>query len=314
MEWSDEEYEELALAQGREATPAERRASLEAVASRAVELAAARSGLTVAHDAAMVRARLNRIIGAPHAADRPIYEALDRLAASGARSAALEAELLTVRGERAEWMERTKTLEVWRDNAMSSALGANKRAKELRARAEHAEARVRELAIAGQALSEHVDRTTGGCDCAATGIACIHCARRAAPYPERHPHAFVRPPHGGAGCWSEVASGGRCAWPEDAHVVGTSASCFPCSPTCTHDDAAMPGHPERVKERSEAFMEQTTREARTYDDGKCHGFVDGAEAMRAACWEAIQPLTHSMSEHERQQFKAAIEGARRDYA
>lgn len=27
---------------------------------------------------------------------------------------------------------------------------------------------------------------------------------------------------------------------------------FPCSDTCTHDDAAKPGHPERVKEQSEA--------------------------------------------------------------
>lgn len=271
MEWSDEEYEELALAQGREATPAERRASLEAVASRAVELAAARSGLTVAHDAAMVRARLNRIIGAPHAADRPIYEALDRLAASGARIAALEAELLTVRGERAEWMERTKTLEVGRDNAMSSALEANRRAKELKARAEHAEARVRELAIAGQVLSATVDKHVGQ-EC---------------------------PPS----CPSHLNSG---------HIHRDDDSKpqrHPCSPTCTHDDAATPGHPERVKDRSEAFVEQATREARTYDDGKRHGFADGVEAMRVACWEAIQPLTHSMSEHERQQFKAAIEGA-----
>lgn len=30
---------------------------------------------------------------------------------------------------------------------------------------------------------------------------------------------------------------------------------FPCSPTCTHDDAATPGHPERVRQRSEAFTE-----------------------------------------------------------
>lgn len=28
---------------------------------------------------------------------------------------------------------------------------------------------------------------------------------------------------------------------------------YPCSPTCTHDDAATPDHPERVKERSEAW-------------------------------------------------------------
>jgi len=29
---------------------------------------------------------------------------------------------------------------------------------------------------------------------------------------------------------------------------------YPCSPTCTHDDAKTPGHPERVRERSEGFI------------------------------------------------------------
>lgn len=31
---------------------------------------------------------------------------------------------------------------------------------------------------------------------------------------------------------------------------------YPCSPTCTHDDAAKPGHQERVKERSEAVARE----------------------------------------------------------
>jgi hypothetical protein len=55
---------------------------------------------------------------------------------------------------------------------------------------------------------------------------------------------------------------------------------YPCSSTCTHDDARTPGHPERVKERSEAV--EVLRAADSY--------AEGAEAMRAACWEAVQAL------------------------
>lgn len=57
---------------------------------------------------------------------------------------------------------------------------------------------------------------------------------------------------------------------------------YPCSATCTHDDAANHGHPERVKERSEDFIAASRREARIRNDGKQHGRIDGAEAMRAA--------------------------------
>jgi hypothetical protein len=63
----------------------------------------------------------------------------------------------------------------------------------------------------------------------------------------------------------------------------------PCSPTCTHDDARNPGHKERVRQRSEAFVDAAdidqsiTRDALMGD-----GFEKGAEAMRAACWEAVQ--------------------------
>lgn len=59
---------------------------------------------------------------------------------------------------------------------------------------------------------------------------------------------------------------------------------YPCSPTCTHDDAATPGHPERVKERSKALNAIPTATPDPYDWGRS----DGIEAMRAACWEAVQ--------------------------
>lgn len=55
---------------------------------------------------------------------------------------------------------------------------------------------------------------------------------------------------------------------------------YPCSPTCTHDDAATPGHPERVKERSALFVGSIVASEA--------GYEAGAEAMRAACWGAVQ--------------------------
>lgn len=67
---------------------------------------------------------------------------------------------------------------------------------------------------------------------------------------------------------------------------------YPCSDTCTHGDAATPGHPERVKERSEAFEQLVWSKERSadwrfgFEDGK----ERGAEAMRAACWEAVASL------------------------
>jgi hypothetical protein len=106
---------------------------------------------------------------------------------------------------------------------------------------------------------------------------------------------------------------------------------YPCSPTCTHDDATKPGHPERVKERSEAVkaaMECPPSCPSHLNSGHTHqgndpggrmhgdyadGYDAGAEAMRAACWEAVQGVLErfgwgSGSECERA-FKSAIEGA-----
>ena len=88
---------------------------------------------------------------------------------------------------------------------------------------------------------------------------------------------------------------------------------YPCSDTCTHDDAATPGHPERVKERSEAVVEATARADqafRSYGHGAEDGYQEGAEAMRAACWEAVRHRlwNHGLYQYT-QDFKAAIEGA-----
>jgi hypothetical protein len=92
---------------------------------------------------------------------------------------------------------------------------------------------------------------------------------------------------------------------------------WPCSPTCTHDDAANPGHPERVKERSEAVIkasgplgEDTSEEARAYDAGLTTGYDNGAEDMRAACLSAVCEMYNRQGGCVSvQDLKAAIEGA-----
>lgn len=109
---------------------------------------------------------------------------------------------------------------------------------------------------------------------------------------------------------------------------------YPCSPTCTHDDAATPGHPERVRERSEAFTTSTQSLANGYvrmDDhaatagapgwlgseplglARREGFNEGAEAMRTACLLAfINTICdkYGISEASpREDGRLAIEGA-----
>ena len=106
---------------------------------------------------------------------------------------------------------------------------------------------------------------------------------------------------------------------------------WPCSPTCTHEDAATPGHPERVKQRSNAFTEESAavqmvrlaaeaglpvrfvpREADDDDSAsESDAYERGAEAMREACCEAVQRVaeTLALGPTEREMLKAAIEGA-----
>lgn len=88
----------------------------------------------------------------------------------------------------------------------------------------------------------------------------------------------------------------------------SSAKRYPCSSTCTHADAETPGHPERMKERSEAFREPCDHEDSTV-------YHRGAEAMRAACWEAVQEALEPGFPREGWQLlwdtlKAAVDGVK----
>lgn len=115
-----------------------------------------------------------------------------------------------------------------------------------------------------------------------------------------------RPP-----CVCDIGHAGICA-----------AARHPCSATCTHDDAATPGHPEREKERSEAVIAAAGADdvlpvhpkpvGRVLTPRDADAYEEGVEAMRAACWEAVQGVLqkHGWSgEQVVNDFKAAIEGA-----
>lgn len=116
----------------------------------------------------------------------------------------------------------------------------------------------------------------------------------------------------------------RCSTGEPVFCRATR---HPCSPTCTHDDAAMPGHPSRVKGRSEAFLAASASPVDpaeplahiAWSDGRRSGHEDGwykgSEAMRAACWEAVRFVLEVEGFSEAgpsgmyERFKSAIEGA-----
>jgi hypothetical protein len=112
---------------------------------------------------------------------------------------------------------------------------------------------------------------------------------------------------------------GRCTRAPCSCEGGAS---WPCSLTCTHDDARNPGHPERVRERSEAVRDvvdggpgargpvrAVSREARREMDA----YEAGCDDARAACWGATRDILQkygiSDASPMREEVKAAIEGA-----
>jgi hypothetical protein len=126
---------------------------------------------------------------------------------------------------------------------------------------------------------------------------------------------------------------------EDAPVAQPieNASWRCAAGTCGHDDAKEPGHAERVAKASEAFDEAakphdptnpshagkvdvpcTCAARRRRPDVYPHlpgcpalAYEAGAEAMRVACWEAVEGelIKHGLSRALGATMKAAIEGA-----
>jgi hypothetical protein len=134
-----------------------------------------------------------------------------------------------------------------------------------------------------------------------------------ASYPQRHPHAYVNAHGQNDYCECLSSDGNHCGYPEMDHR-------WPCSATCTHEDAATPGHPERVKDGSEAMWRIVAPDAPVdvpddNDAALTEEYAKGAEAMRAACLRDVVALLEStgLSDHGSdsiiQRVKAAIEGA-----
>lgn len=101
----------------------------------------------------------------------------------------------------------------------------------------------------------------------------------------------------------------------------SKAGRYPCSPTCTHDDARTPDHPERVKERSlklarAALGMPEKEQAEAFNTHLDQLAVEeareaGAEAMRTACLEAVRELLQKWGSPPGaiEQIKKVIEGA-----
>lgn len=125
-------------------------------------------------------------------------------------------------------------------------------------------------------------------------------ARRTGRYPLRHPHTFQNATGQHDYCDYLSTEGNHCGYSKKDHR-------WPCSPTCTHDDAWTPGHPERAGERSEAFKSELELE---HDHPEA--FAAGAEAMRAACLSAAREALANIGAWDRETeriVKSAIEGA-----
>jgi hypothetical protein len=94
---------------------------------------------------------------------------------------------------------------------------------------------------------------------------------------------------------------------------------YPCSPTCTHDDAETPGHPERVSRRSREFVETVSDSQRALNaflsDGEppctCAGTVDGDPTciycnMKEEARAALGALEEQWFGQGAESFRAAI--------
>lgn len=302
MDWKDEELNEGERVMTYPVSPPKdsthRRETVRAIMTRAVELAAARGGTMTVEE---VNVWLE-----VHGPLMPL--AASHLSALGAHNAVLEAEVarLTVECEtindlhtkaterlsaaeegNRELVRRAQQAEALLEREQESARMWSKRA--IAAVEEHDElkARCATLSAAGQVLSAHVDR----CECPSEG----------------HDPS----------CQNEPLR-----------------RLYPCSATCTHDDAATPGHPERVRERSEAVKAlsekilpgpdvvdggpETRGPVRVVSSGArdmANAYAEGAEAMRAACLEAVRMVLQGEGVSEGgpsgmyERFKAAIKGA-----
>lgn len=336
MDWKDEEIEDVETAGGEGGT--------KSAMTRAVELAAARGGTM---DATTLEQNLSRL----ECGTTTTAMVREHISALGARNAVLEAERDNAREvasrleaavneqheEKVRLRERCEDLE-------SRRLAAEESNRELVRRAQQAEAlleRERKWSAGLERLAaERHDTIRRTCEVVKELEA--RCATLSAAGQGAHMDndSELCPLRNGSG-WTYSVD----RWPKPMKSERVRCWCqeekpqhYPCSPTCTHDDAAKPGHHERVRERSEAWAAMHPRGSCTCaGEGVCAwcdsvarvevkeeiglntptqwgmGYDAGAEAMRAACWEAVRAALADEGWTDKdatwRRFKSAIEGA-----
>lgn len=290
IDWTEQDLQRFATTYGREmGGGATTKEALAAVGSEAADLLVARGGTMSAEELRLRLAVIAERLGPTSASHLG-----EHIIAQGARIAALEARI------NADAQAARANIDGWRDTAKAREAAIHRleqHISELEKSLENARNELTEVRShwkvtdqeRGEALSardaarEELERTRSH----------LETVRK-----EREETA--------ARLVAILETRFKCAHGHRVDVAGMFAAApagdrYPCSPTCTHDDAATPGHPERVRERSEAFR---------YLDPQKH-YDDGAEAMRAACLEAVQRegQKFGLSTVAMAQFKAAIEGA-----
>lgn len=306
MDWKDEEKAELISMHERGCGPLQ-------VATRAVELAGARGGTMTAERFDEVRRRFR--------GHEVIEELLAHISTLGARNAVLEEELENTRPFESLHADLSAQLrEAWEATGVA---GTVKGMTTLADVVGVTKADLREALAEVEKLRERLSAAEDG------NRELVRRAQQAESLLERERkhHAETREMHSQM-CRVSVehqrraeAAEARCATLSAAGQVAadTRKECtcldtcrgaaglgegwkcameyrraaparYPCSPACTHDDAATPGHPERVKERSEAVKEAATAavEMVRRDNELTRAYDNGAEAMRAACWDAVR--------------------------
>jgi hypothetical protein len=250
----------------------------ERIASEAVSLFLARASGQAKEDVAELRATIDHSWGqsdAQNAADRA---SLDRLPALAQEAESLRAKVAELETTAARWeFENTEmrrqltTAQDERDairaevERLKADMGENGRALlNWKRRAETAESRLAAIRERGKSIKPDdeapsavrwvlEDDAPQGCGPCSDGECQTHpnndhgvaTAQQEAKCPSC-PHR----PHVGM-C---TGRNGSTANPCPCLQTTISTERYPCTPTCTHDDAANPGHPERVKALSAGVM------------------------------------------------------------
>lgn len=333
--WTEQDLQKFATTYGREmGGGATQKEALAAVGSEAAELLAARGGTMTAEQVAVLRAQATQENTKHWSAQSPfpasdVLALLDSLSAQGARIAALEQALRESHaGATGTHQMRIEALEQHVSELEKSLENVRNDLAEVRNHWNACDKERGEAVSARDAAQEELGRTISYLetvrkerDEALARVERLATSQRMGAEREMAWRAATCCMDPGAAKLKLDAADTSPVF-EHMHATQGSVQRYPCSPTCTHDDAANPGHPERVKRLSDAwekmhstgYSERVKRRGETAverPDLEALAWDAGAEAMRAACLEAVQRegQKFGLSTVALAQFKAAIEGA-----